>query len=210
MSIYFIKSVAQLLSLSSPGRDDIVDAVGLIGPCSVPELARHLGRPYHALYYHIKALRDCGVLIENQRKTTRRKRTAVYDVPGRPLSIRYGLATKRERQAVAKLAQIRLRSATRGFIRACRPDVAVTHGLKRNLWVARWKGWISETELKEVNRLLFKILGKFRHGGAERVRRRPHEFTFALAPVQARIAYLEGAAKQRPRRTQSVSGRNKR
>ncbi|HEY1939634.1 MAG TPA: helix-turn-helix domain-containing protein [Candidatus Angelobacter sp.] len=188
MNMYIIDSVEQLLALASPGRDDIVDAVGLIGPCSVPELARLLERPHHALYYHVKALRDCGILRERQISKPGKKRTATYDLPGRPMSIRYTLDTEKQRRAVIALAQTRLRSAVRGFTRACRPEIAITSGLQRNLWVARWKGWLSDADLKQANRYLIKILNLFRHGGARKQGRRPHEFTFALAPVQRLIS----------------------
>ncbi|MGC2744052.1 MAG: helix-turn-helix domain-containing protein [Candidatus Angelobacter sp.] len=183
MSLYIIDSVEQLMTLASPGRDDIVDAVGLIGPCSVPELARFLGRTHHALYYHVKALRDCGILRERYVSKPGRKKTATYDLPGRPMSIRYKVDSEKQRRAVIALAQIRLRGALRGFVRGCRPEIAVTSGLRRNLWVARWKGWLSDSELEQANRYLHKILDLFRHGGSRKSGRRPHEFTFALAPI---------------------------
>lgn len=184
MSLYIIDSVEQLMALASPGRDDIVDAVGLIGPCSVPELAQFLGRAHHALYYHVKALRDCGILRERYVSKPGRKKTATYDLPGRPMSIRYKLDSEKQRRAVIALAQIRLRSAIRGVVRACRPEIAVTSGLRRNLWVARWKGWLSDAELEQANRYLYKMLDLFRHGGTRKSGRRPYEFTFALAPVK--------------------------
>ncbi len=181
---FIVTSLKQLLALASPGREDIVDAVGVFGPCSVPEIARFLGRPRSALYYHIRALRDCGLLLES---TTRRdgiKTTSLYDVPGRPLIVRYDLSTPRSRKAVVQLGRTRLRIGERGFVRACRPDVAVTEGPTRNLRVTHWKGWLSKRHLKETNVLLDKLVDLFGRAAAEEgVERSPHELTFALAPV---------------------------
>jgi hypothetical protein len=198
--MYIIDSVEQLLALASPGRDDIVDAVGLIGPCSVPELARFLGRSHHGLYYHVKALRDCGILRERHIAKPRQRRTATYDLPGRPMSVRYSLETEQQRRAAMALAQTRLRSAIRGFREACRPGIAVTFGPRRNLWVARWKGWLSDAELAEANHYLHRILALFRHGGVQKGGRRPHEFTFALAPVQRLVPTDERLTSSRSRR----------
>jgi hypothetical protein len=181
---YVVTSLKQLLALASPGREDIIDAVGLLGPCSVPELADFLGRSRHGLYYHVRALRECGLLIEQLRSGHGTKTTAVYDVPGRPLSVRYDLTTASSRRAVVALARARLHSAERGFRKACRPGIAVVEGPRRNLWVAHWKGWLSPAELAEFNDHLHQLVNMLRGGGRAKTKRRaPYEFTFALAPV---------------------------
>jgi len=183
---YVVTSLKQLLAIASPGREDIIDAVGLIGPCTVADLARVVGRTRHALYYHVRALRDCGLLVETHHSGEGKRRTARYDLPGRPLSVRYDLSTARARRAVIALGRTRLRSAARGFVRACRPDAATLEGPRRNLWVARWKGWLSDRELEEANRHLARLIELLRHdAGPARIRRRPHEFTFAIAPIVA-------------------------
>lgn len=181
---YLVTSVRQLLVIASPGREDLVDAVGVLGPCTITELARFVGRSRNALYYHVKALRDCGLLLESRRSGQGKKATAYYDVPGRPMVVRFDLGTRRTRKAVIALARIRLRSAARGFVRACRPDVATVEGPTRNLWVTRWKGWLSNRELEEANTHLARLIELLRHkAGPVSAKRKLHEFTFVLAPV---------------------------
>src|SRR3954467_15721721 len=51
-----ISKAPQIRALSSPIRQDILDAVTAIGPCSVAELAAVIGKPADGLYYHIKRL----------------------------------------------------------------------------------------------------------------------------------------------------------
>lgn len=181
---YVVKSTRQLLAISSPGREEIIDAVGLIGPCTVPELARFLGRSRHVLYYHVRALQACGLLLKTQQSGGGRKSTGSYDIPGRPLSVHFDLGTARTRRAVKALARSRLNSAMRGFLRACHPDVSITDGPGRNLWVTHWKGHLSARELAEFNRQLARLIDMLR-SGTERngARRTAYEFTFALAPV---------------------------
>lgn len=193
---FVVTSRKQLLAIASPGREEIIDAVGLLGPCTVPDLARFIGRSRHSLYYHIRALRDCGLLLESHRSGERTKTTAVYDLPGRPLSVRFDLSTERSRRAVLALARARLRSGTRGFLRACHPDAAETHGPRRNLWATHWKGWLSDADLEEFNRHLARLIDLLRPApGRKTAHRRPHEFTFALAPVIRRRAVAAARRK---------------
>jgi predicted transcriptional regulator len=200
---YLVTSVKQLLIVASPGREDLVDAVGVIGPCTITELARFVGRSRNALYYHVKALRDCGLLLESRRSGEGRKATAYYDVPGRPMVVRLNLGTERTRKAVIALARIRLRSAARGFVRACRPDVATVEGPKRNLWMTRWKGWLSNREIEEANSHLGRLIELLRHrAGPVAANRKLHEFTFVLAPV---VLAGRGSASGRSSRTTRVT-----
>jgi biotin operon repressor len=168
----------------SPGREDILDAVGAIGPSSVSDLGAFIGRSRHALYYHVRALRDCGLLVETHHSDEGKKTTARYDLPGRPLHVRYDLSTEKSKQAVIALARTRLRSASRGFVRACGSGISSPSGSERNLWVARWKGWLSPKDLKEANQLLWRLVKLLRHESVgQNGKRICHEFTFALAPI---------------------------
>ena len=97
---YAVTSLEQLLAMISPGREDILDAVGAIGPSSVSDLGAFIGRSRHALYYHVRALRDCGLLVETHHSDEGKKTTARYDLPGRPLHVRYDLSTEKSKQAV--------------------------------------------------------------------------------------------------------------
>ena len=181
---YYVETTKQLLAMGTPGREEIVDAVGAIGPCSVPEIARFVGRPRNALYYHIRELRDCGLLIESKVQRDGVKTTSLYDVPGRPVIVRYDLSTPRTRKAVVQIARARFRSGERGFVRACKPSLAVTEGPTRNLWVAHWKGRLNEEHLLEANRLfneLVDLFGRAANSGDED--RVPHEITFAISPA---------------------------
>jgi biotin operon repressor len=180
---YYAATLKQLYALATPGREDITDAIGVLGPCTVPDIARFLGRPRNAIYYHVRALRDCGLLVESKVRRDGVKTTSHYDLPGRPLIVKYDLRTARSRRAVMKIARARFRSGERGFLRACHPAHAVVKGPLRNLWVAHWKGWLTDRDLREANRLLLELVDLFRHGADSGEQRKPHEITFGIAPV---------------------------
>jgi DNA-binding transcriptional ArsR family regulator len=192
---YVVKSNKQLLALASPGREDITDAVGVLGPCGVTELARFLGRSRHALYYHVRVLRDCGLLIETRVEGKGVKPTAHYDVPGRPILVRYDLSSPRTRRAVIAIGRARFRAGQRGFIRACSSDAAMVEGPRRNLWAAHTKGWLTVNDLEKANRLLTQLVDLFTPSvGDSRASRSAYELTFGVAAVIA-----ANAKAKRPR-----------
>lgn len=195
---YLVKSHKQLLALASPGREDITDAVAILGPCGVTELAKFLGRSRHSLYYHIRALRDCGLLIETRVQGNGVKPTAHYDLPGRPILVRYDLGSPKSRRAVIAVGRARFRAGQRGFVRGCSSDNAVVEGPRRNLWVAHWKGWLTVDELEKVNRLLHELVDVFTPSpGESKELRSAYELTFGVAPVIS----AKGNRKSRSRKS---------
>jgi predicted transcriptional regulator len=177
-----IKSPDQIAAIASPGREEILDTVAQIGPCTITELARAVGRSRNALYYGVKALRDCGLLIETHRRSGRTRTTAIYDVAARPMVLNLGVGSSEERAAVNTLAQARLKQAMKGFRYACAANALRTEGPARNLLVTRVKGWLSEAELIEVNRLLEDVVEIITRPSSQ-VESRPYDFTFALYPT---------------------------
>jgi DNA-binding transcriptional ArsR family regulator len=181
---FVVSSPKQLQVIASPGREEIIDMVALIGPCRITELASVVGRSRNSLYYHVRALRDAGLLLETHRSGEGVRTTAYYDVPGRPLSVRFDLSTPSRRRAVLTLARTRIRSAARGFERACKPGVVTLKGPRQDLRVTHLKGWLSDNELEETNRLLerlVELVGSTERGATKK--RKSYEITFVLAPV---------------------------
>jgi DNA-binding transcriptional ArsR family regulator len=194
---FVVSSPKQLQIIAWPGREEIIDVVALIGPCRITELASVVGRSRNSLYYHVRALRDAGLLLETHRSGEGTKTTAYYDVPGRPLSVRFDLSTPSRRRAVLALARTRIRCGARGFEQACKPGAVTLEGPRRDLRVTHLKGWLSDQELEETNRLLerlVELVGTTERGAT--MSRKSYEFTFVLAPV-------DSAARQDERLTGS-------
>jgi predicted transcriptional regulator len=182
--LFLVTSAKQLQVIASPGREEIMDTIALIGPCSITELGSALGRSRNSLYYHVRALRDCGLLVETQRSGEGKKTTAYYDPPARPLAVHFDLSTKERKRAVVALARARIRSAARGFERACRPSAVTVDGADRNLWATHLKGWLSVEDLREANRLFARLIDLVGRSGGESVQgKKSYEFTFVLAPI---------------------------
>jgi len=197
---FVVSSPEQLEVYASPGREAIMDTVALIGPCSIPELARALRRTRHALYYHVRALRDAGLLLETRRSGGGTRTTAFYDVPGRPVSVSFDLSTPARNAAVVGLARARLRTAAKGFERACRSGAVTTEGPRRDLWATHLKGWLSDADLEEANALLARLIELIGAEAASDVAgKRAYEFSFALYPHLGGATPAPASSSRMPR-----------
>src|SRR5947207_2203654 len=181
---FLITSLAQIRALASPVRQEIVDALAAMGPLSVATLAHSLGRAPNAIYFHIRKLERLGLLVRLAGAAGRGRPSVSYDVPGRPMTLAYQPDQPTTRQPMGKLVRAMLSTATRIFVRAYSPDVAVVAGAERNLWASRSRCWLSPRELTEVNRHLRALVVLLNQtSGAPAGDRQLMELTFVLAPV---------------------------
>jgi DNA-binding transcriptional ArsR family regulator len=181
-----IKSPRQIRALASAVRQDIVDALESAGPCTIRELAGLLGRRPDALYYHLRVLSEVG-LIAQFASARNGENGATVDVLSRPLHLNYNLSDRSNREGICRVVDAMSRSAQRNFRRAFRPGDAKVNGPTRDLWAGRCQGWLSEEDMREVNRLLSRILSivRARHTPTRRAAKR-REITFILAPLPTR------------------------
>lgn len=182
---FLIESPSALRALTSPIRQEIVDAVVAAGPVTIASLARHLGRAPDSLYFHVRRLLAVGLLVEREAERKGRHVAAVYDVPGRPIRIGYQgrLGKPSGRRSINAVVQGAIRLGARDFARAVDGGKASASGADRELWGGRAKGWVSEEELVELNTLIDRA-SAILHAGRPGKGRRAVSFTFVLAPVK--------------------------
>jgi hypothetical protein len=191
---------AQIRALASTLRQDIVDQVQAMGGASVPDLAEALGRPADALYYHVRALRRVGLLVEAGTRQRGRHVETVYATvdPARRLKLEYrrggATATAPMRTLVASM----LRSARSEFDAAIADPDCVVDGPQRELWAGRIKGWLTPAELARANALLIQ-LGTLLSSPRTAQRDRLYSLQFVLAPSQP--AAVPAARAKRRKRT---------
>lgn len=179
---YVVHDERQLRTLASPSRQAIVDAVVAAGPCPMKDIAVHVGRPAGALYYHVRALCDVGLLTARPAKAGRGRPGMLFDVPGRPMAIRYEPEAVRTRPPMRRIVNAMTRAAARDFAKGYRPGVAVS-GEVRRLWAGRFEAWLTDTELRAVNRLLTRLTRLIQNGARrDAAQARLHSLTFVLAP----------------------------
>jgi DNA-binding transcriptional ArsR family regulator len=171
--------------LASPARQEIVDTLDALGgEASVAQMAAQLGRPSDGLYYHLRILERGGLVEElTDAGDGRRYRTRARG--GERLRLRYRPGKTENARAVARVAAGMLRIAERDFAAALgKADVAV-EGPARALWAARTKGWVGDAEVREINRLLARLLELLHRERGPR-RERLLSLTWVLAPVAAK------------------------
>jgi len=156
-SLYWIEQPEQIEVLNSPVRQEIVDSVAVRGPCSVAELAEELGVPADSLYYHVRKLVRAGLLIEHGTRKTDRREEAIYKLPADKIRLRYNLDDPVNMHLISRTVASMLRVTERSFTEGTTSDEAVIEGPLRNLWAGRYKVWLTEDELHEVNQLILRL-----------------------------------------------------
>ena len=179
-SAFLIRDVRHVRSVTSPVRAAAIDALEVIGPATVAELAEVLGYPADGLYYHLARLERFGLVIRSgpDKKTG----AARFDVPGRPMMLQYRLEDRQHARATTEVVATMLRSAARGFRRAYAPGLATVEGAHRNLRAGRRTAWLTPDDVRALNYHLERIHQLFGRGRPRRSGARLHEFTYVLAP----------------------------
>jgi hypothetical protein len=153
---YPIADRGQLACLASAVRQEIVDTVQALGECSITAMAEALGRPADGLYYHVKALVECGLLVRKGTARNNRREEVIYSTPG-SLKLVYRPGDRSNMKLICKIVDSLLNTAQRDFNAGFKSDLCRVEGERRNLWAGRSKGWLSREELAEVNELLDRL-----------------------------------------------------
>lgn len=187
--VYRIADAAQIRLLQSPVRQDILDSLSASGPCTIAELAALLGLPADALYYHIRKLKEAG-LVHAEGRDREARGAETYALPAERMRLEYDLEPE-GRAAIADVIAAALRSASRDFTAALESADAVTRGPERNLRGGRARGWLSPADVVELNELLERLWAIFHRSGPT-PDRQLMSFSCALSPIEARPPRREG------------------
>ncbi len=142
----------------SPLRQDILDAFSVIGPGSVKQIARELGKPADSIYYHVRRLLEVDLLKLIETRETTRRDESIYDVPADKLELAYDLGDPDNVEVVLRIASSMLRRAQKNFEEAVELENVEPTGPERNFRVMGGMVWLSKDDLREVNRHLNAIL----------------------------------------------------
>lgn len=189
----------QLAALASPARQEVVDAIAAAGPSTIAEIAAALGRPADRLYFHVRALERVGLLNRIGERRDGRHVAKIYDVPGRPLRLRYQPDSPSNARAVGAVVDGVLRLARRDFRRALSSPDAVVDGPARDTWGGRMRGWASERDLHRVNELIAE-LHSLLQTTSPRDGARAVALTWVLTPLKANIQGPRSTTKPGRRR----------
>lgn len=168
--------------LVSPVRQEIFGAIGLHGPITVADLARHLGRAQTSLYHHLTQLQRIGVVevAQVQRADGRHERTFAATVGRVRLGASTTAAAVRARQAAGNAT---LRLAARELAAALADPSLRRTGPTREVVAMRGKAWLDATQLRRLDRHVRAIESLLRETAAKRGKARAYSLCVVLAPT---------------------------
>ncbi|MFH1864734.1 MAG: helix-turn-helix domain-containing protein [Candidatus Eisenbacteria bacterium] len=113
-----IRSAKQVRALRTPLRQAIVQTLTGPGAYTVRELADELGHEPAALYYHVHALEEAGIVVETDRRKGGGRPEGVYALVAERIIIDRTETSKAFLSALADLQRSTLRTAERELTRA--------------------------------------------------------------------------------------------
>ena len=123
----------QLRAATTVIAHQVISAMERVRRATVGELAVHTGVPAGSLYYHVRKLRDAGVLLEREQRSTGGRPELVYELAGSEVVFDPEGRSPRFLAELGRVVRSRLRMVERAFLAALgRPD-AVRKGRGRNL-----------------------------------------------------------------------------
>jgi hypothetical protein len=181
---YAIERPDAIRLLASPLRQAIVDTIVADGETTANALSAVIRRPADRLYYHLRLLEKAGMLRSREARAANGRSERFFDVPDRPLYLRYDPSSSANRNAVRRVVSGMVRSAMRDFVRGMERKGVRTSGPQRELWASRVQGRLATRDLEIVNALLQSLL--------DRLASRPHsqtvgttyQLTWLLSPLE--------------------------
>lgn len=167
----------------SPVRLEIIDAMSVIAPCSVAELAIELGRTPQSLYYHIKMLVEVGMIIQTATRKAGKRDEAVYDLPSGGFRIA-GTDDPDLEDTSIRLTSTILKLAERNFREAWDVDLIRKVGSAgwESAYVSRRRVWLTDEDLLK----LYALLGEMSTLLSKATKRRegqPYAMTNLIIPL---------------------------
>ena len=180
-SPFYLHDVGQVKAVASPVRAAVIDALEVMAPATILQIAGVIGYPPDGMYYHLRVLERTGLVIRGTPEPG--TGAARFELPGHPATLRYRLDDRQQGHAMNKVVGTMVRCAERSFRRAFAPGRATVKGPHRNLRAGRRTAWLTAAELRVLNRHIESIHALFGRGRPQRPGARLHEFTYVLAPI---------------------------
>jgi DNA-binding transcriptional ArsR family regulator len=180
---FVVRTNKQFAALASSARQEIVDVLSQMGTVSVAELAVTLGRPADALYYHLRALKQAGLVLPAGHRNQGRRQEELFRTVSPDLRLQYEMGSGGNSREITAIVGSMLRLGIRDFRRTFQSGNARVSGTGRELWALRRTGWLTTEEIVKVNQL---IEGMAQAVSKPRGQGRLYSITVLLTPLDHR------------------------
>jgi DNA-binding transcriptional ArsR family regulator len=206
-AVHYITTPKAWAVYIAPARVELVEAMRMIAPCSIAEIAAAIDRPADTLYRHVDKLRKIGVIVEAGVRRAGRRFEQVFDLAGDDFRPQFRDNSPR---AANKMFNDTMRSITKILLRTTRDAVAAEQIVfepdRRNAMVKFEHAWLTPAEVEQL-REMFLGIKRFMDARKSRREGRLYLAAFAMVPVhrkrRARVSVARsasrGAAKPAPR-----------
>jgi DNA-binding transcriptional ArsR family regulator len=178
---YIIRDKRQMRALAASTRQEIVDVMPRLGTVSVAELAAALGRPADSLYYHLRVLRRVGLVLSAGARSVNGRPERLFQAVAPEMILQYKLGKNGNGNEINPIIASMLRLGTRDFKRSFRTGKAAVSGPCRELWALRKTGWLSPSQIAEMNSHLHRLM---EIAGASRRGEKLYALTVLLTPLE--------------------------
>lgn len=155
--IHILTTPRAWAALVAPVRLEIVEAMRMIAPCSIAEIAESLDRPADTLYRHIEKLKRAGAVVDAGTRRAGRRIEQVYDLVADDFRIGFKdtsdrAANKSYNETMQSILKIASRTA-RDSASACQ---LVGMGDGRNIVGKIEHAWLTQAEFTELREILMR------------------------------------------------------
>lgn len=166
--------------LVAPARIEIVEAMRMLAPCSIAEIASVLDRPADTLYRHVEKLVGAGLVVTAGVRRSGRRFEQVYDLVADDFTFGFKDGSGRAaNRAFEECAQSFLKSTGRAVRDSAAAGQLVASATERNILLNYELGWLTPEGFAEVRALMLRVKALMDEGK----RRREGRLHLALSIV---------------------------
>jgi DNA-binding transcriptional ArsR family regulator len=148
---FVVQTRKQFAALASSARQEIIDVLSQMGAVSVGELAATLGRPADSLYYHLRVLKEAGLVLGAGYRGEGIHRTELIRTVSPEIELQYKLEKGGNGREINAIVGSMLRLGIRDFHHAFQSGNARVSGSGRELWAMRKTGWLTSEDIVNLN-----------------------------------------------------------
>lgn len=143
--------------LVAPARIEIVEAMRMLAPCAIAEIAAVLDRPADTLYRHVEKLVDAGLVVTAGVRRSGRRFEQVYDLVADDFTFGFKDGSGRAaNRAFEECAQSFLKSTGRAVRDSAAAGQLVASDDERNLVINYELGWLTPEGFTELRALMLR------------------------------------------------------
>ncbi|MEO1525026.1 MAG: helix-turn-helix domain-containing protein [Planctomycetota bacterium] len=138
-------------------RFELLEFLVACGPCSIAELASHVGAKADSLYHHIRKMTQAGLVVETELRRAGRQTEAVYDV----VADQFEFDTDVAPESLMKLMRSLHRRSERNFEKSLHAGAIDFSARSRNAFIRGETARLTAKDLRHVKKLLTEIMDVF-------------------------------------------------